>query len=56
VVDIGADWEDRHAQKFWVVLESESFDLVPEGSVIPVLEVTHTRMSLEEVVRERMAV
>src|SRR3972149_3839667 len=35
VIDVGANWEDRNLQQFWVVLESESFALVPEGSVLP---------------------
>jgi len=56
VIDVGANWEDRNLQQFWVVLESESFALVPEGSVIPVISVTHTRATLDEIVKERMVV
>ena len=54
VIDMGADWMDRHQQQFWVMMESEHFAPVHEGMPIPEIEVLHTAAPLDEVVRSRM--
>ena len=41
VIDVGANWEDHNRQTFWVVLESESFGIVPDGVPMPTIEITY---------------
>ncbi len=41
VIDVGANWEDHNQHTFWVILESASFDVVPEGVPVPVIEIEY---------------
>ncbi len=41
VIDVGANWEDHNRKTFWIILESESFDIVPTGMPIPIIEIKH---------------
>lgn len=39
-------WPENHSA--WLIFEHESFDVVPEGSVIPIVTITHRRIMFDE--------
>lgn len=51
IVDMGADWSDRYKRQFWVIVESESFEPVFEGQMIPGVVFTYTTKEAPDAAR-----
>lgn len=51
VVDFGADWKDRINQQFWVIVESESFEPISEGQMVPEVVFTYTTKEAPDAAR-----